>query len=383
MPEWAVSFELPLDVNDREVLDALKECEARLDAIREVPIQPTILRAFNTLNIARAVWGTTGLEGTQVSEEEVGRILDAGEHETVLLPNRQREEREVRNAAAVMEYVKTVIRGREDAPLTEEVILEIHRLTTDGVSYAHNVPGQYRNHAVHAGSYTPPRDPALVRSLMSDFIHWFNQGPPRMWHPILAALAAHFYVVSIHPFGDGNGRASRGVESFLLYRAGVNLFGFYSLSNFYYRRRDSYVGKLMESRFQAKSLVPFVKFALEGLVDEIRTLQAQMVGMMKRIAFRDYAREKLEGEPGLGPRRRERLLNLLQALSRLKIPLYAPQEPETIDALVFGQYRKLSRKTMQRDIGLLVAHDLLTVEDGRIDANIGLMDKFTAKNLDI
>lgn len=383
MPEWEVSFDLPLDVNDRAILDALKECEARLDAIREVPIQPAILRAFNTLNIARAVRGTTGLEGTQVSEEEVGRILDSGEDETVLLPNRQREEREVRNAAAVMEYVKTVLQARPDASLTEDVIREIHWLTTDGIPYGQNVPGQYRNHAVHAGSYTPPRDPAVVRSLMTDFVEWFNEGPPGAWHPILAALAAHFYVVSIHPFGDGNGRASRGVESFLLYRAGVNLFGFYSLSSFYYRRRDAYVDKLMESRFRSRSLMPFVKFALDGLVDEIRTIQAQMVEMMKRIAFRDYARERLEREPGLGPRRRERLLNLLQALSQLKIPLYAPREPETIDALVFGQYRKLSRKTLRRDIDLLAKHEFLVLAGGKIDANIDLMDKFTAKNLDI
>ena len=383
MPEWEVSFDLPLDVNDRTIRDALKECEARLDAIRGVPIQPAILGAFNTLNIARAVRGTTGLEGTQVSEEEVGRILDSDRDETVLPPNRQREEREVRNAAAVMEYVKTVLHGRPDAPLTEDLIREIHRLTTDGIPYGQNVPGQYRNHAVHAGSYTPPRDSAVIRSLMADFIKWFNEGPPKEWHPTLAALAAHFYVVSIHPFGDGNGRAARGVESFLLYRAGVNLFGFYSLSNFYYRRRDAYVGKFMESRFQSSSLTPFVRFALDGLVDEIRTVQAQMVEMMKRIAFRDYARETLEREPRLGPRRRERLLHLLQALSQLKIPLYARQEPETIDARVFGQYRKLSRKTLQRDIGLLDKHGLLTLEDGKIDANIDVMDKFTARNLDL
>ena len=383
MPEWEVSFGLPLDVNDRAILDAVMECEARLDAIREIPIQPAILRAFNTLNIARAVQGTTGLEGTQVSEEEVGRILDSDKGETVLPPNRQREEREVRNAADVMEYVKKAIQKRPDAPLTEDVIREIHRLTTEGISYGHNVPGQYRTHAVHAGSYTPPRDSAVVRSLMADFIKWFNEGPPKAWHPILAALVAHFYVVSIHPFGDGNGRASRGVESFLLYRAGVNLFGFYSLSNFYYRQRDAYVAKLMESRFEARSLTPFVRFALDGLVDEIRTIQAQMVEIMKRIAFRDYARETLEREPGLGPRRRERLLHLLQALSRFKIPLYAPREPETVDALVFGQYRKLSLKTLQRDLTLLGKHGFLTVEDGKIDANIDLMDKFTAKSLDI
>ena len=45
---------------------------------------------------------------------------------------------------------------------------------------------------------------------------WFAEGKPRTWDPAVRAIAAHFYVISIHPFGDGNGRTSRAVESFLL-----------------------------------------------------------------------------------------------------------------------------------------------------------------------
>lgn len=383
MPEWNVTFDLPLDIDDRKIMGAVKECEARIDAIRDIPIQPPILQAFDTLNIARAVRGTTGLEGTEISEEEVGRILDSGQEAQVLPSNRQREEREVRNAAAVMRYVKHIVQEDPNASLTENLIREIHRLTTEGISYENNVPGQYRNHAVHVGSYTPPRDAERVRCLVAEFVDWFNTGMPRSWHPILAALAAHFYVASIHPFGDGNGRTSRGVESFLLFKAGVNVFGFYSLANFYYRRRDAYVARLMESRFNARSLMPFVTFALEGLVDEVRTVQEQMVSMMKRIAFRDYARETLEKEPGLGPKRRERLIHLLQALSRLKLPLYAEQEPQTLERAVFDQYRNFSHKTLQRDLILLAKHHFLVQNDGKIDANIAIMDKFTARNLDV
>ena len=55
---------------------------------------------------------------------------------------------------------------------------------------------------------------------MAGFFSWFNTGPPNAWDPVLRAIVAHFYVVSIHPFGQRTYRESRG---FLLYKAGSHL----------------------------------------------------------------------------------------------------------------------------------------------------------------
>ena len=77
---------------------------------------------------------------------------------------------------------------------------------------------------------------------MTEFVEWFNSGVAASWDPVVRAVVAHFYLASIHPFGDGNGRTSRAVESFLLYGAGVNARGFFSLANYFYRNRQEYVG---------------------------------------------------------------------------------------------------------------------------------------------
>jgi Fic family protein len=84
---------------------------------------------------------------------------------------------------------------------------------------------------------------------MAEFFKWFNSGSAAHWNPVIRAIVAHFYVISIHPFGDGNGRTSRAVESYLLYQAGVNARGYYSLANYYYRNRPEYVSMLDHVRF--------------------------------------------------------------------------------------------------------------------------------------
>ena len=106
----------------------------------------------------RAVRGTTGIEGADLTEEEVGRILEEPHDKPVLPESRAREEQEARNAEAVMRFVANTTDEDERRPLTEEVIREVHRLTTAGIDYPNNEPGVYRSHAVQAGSHVPPRD---------------------------------------------------------------------------------------------------------------------------------------------------------------------------------------------------------------------------------
>ena len=119
---------------------------------------------------------------------------------------------------------------------------------------------------------------------MREFIRWFNTGAPTRWHPIIRAIVAHFYVVSNHPFGDGNGRTSRGVEGYLLYRAGINARGFYSLSSFYYENRPAYIYSMNRIQIQMnEDLTQLVLFALSGLDEELRAVYEEVIAEMHII----------------------------------------------------------------------------------------------------
>ena len=107
------------------------------------------------------------------------------------------------------------------APLSADVLFSWHKLLMSGRSELEMIGG-YRTHAepmliVSGGTREPiihfEAPPSKhVKTLMKDYIQWFNESSPNGKKPLLAlerAAIAHIYFESIHPFEDGNGRIGR------------------------------------------------------------------------------------------------------------------------------------------------------------------------------
>jgi Fic family protein len=138
MPQWAVDFDYRLDVSDHQLVSNVARVEALAKVIHGIPLPPTVQQRIDSLNIIRAVRGTTGIEGTEVSETEVERIIAASPSQRVLPDQRGRAEQEVRNAENVMRYVARILRQDPGRPVTEALIKELHSLTTQGIDYPIN-----------------------------------------------------------------------------------------------------------------------------------------------------------------------------------------------------------------------------------------------------
>ena len=373
MPSWDVHFNVRVRTGDPEVLRLAARVEALASVIRGIPIPPHVQERLDSLNIIRAVRGTTGIEGTEFSEEEVAEILSSPPGS--LDEASGREEQEVRNSEALMLDVAERLRRSPREPLTEELIHSFHATLTRDIDYEHNEPGRYRTYRVTVGRYVPPETGDAVRRLMSEFIEWFNTGPPARWNPVVRAIVAHFYVVSIHPFGDGNGRTSRAVESYLLYQAGVNARGFYSLANYYYQYRSEYVRHLRLVQFRSTDdLTPFIVFALRGLVAELEAVHLEVLAEVRIISFRDFARETLSSRGKLGARG-ERALNLLIEMGAEPISL---SELRGRRHPLSRLYAGMSNRTLTRDVRFLEQQGLVEVAGDSLRANLGIMDSFTA-----
>lgn len=376
MPAWDVNFDCRLNIEDHEIVSSVERVNAMAEVIRGIPLPPAVQRHIDRLNILRAVRGTTGIEGTELSETEVEGIISAPPEAHVLSQARQRAEQEAKNANEVMIFVADTLQRDPNYPVTESLVRTIHRLTTQAIDYPANEPGVYRNHPVHAGTYVPPRTGDEVRSLMAEFLEWLNHGPPQGWAAPLRAIAAHFYLVSIHPFGDGNGRTARGLESFLLYQGGINARGFYSLANYYYQNRAEYEAMLDEVRFRTNgNITPFVKFALRGLVTEQEAVHQEILAQVTVIAFRDFAREALTVDGKIGTRPGERMFHFLLQLAG---------ESVSVTQLRRGghplaeRYHGVTAKTLSRDLNYLKGRQLIRIEDGVVRANIEVMGRFMA-----
>lgn len=111
-----------------------------------------------------------------------------------------------------------------DAPLYPEIVKDIHRVMTRGISdfEVHNASGQYRTYNVQIANRLCP-DPKQLNMLMHE--RWFprverelakHDGTPA--HALQIAMAAHHAFEYIHPFIDGNGRSGRLMLNHLLKR---------------------------------------------------------------------------------------------------------------------------------------------------------------------
>ena len=372
MPSWPINFDLRVQ-NNTDLIEKLAVIRATASTIRGVPLTPQTQDRLHSMNIVRAVAGTTGIEGVTLTEQEVDAVL-SGE-DMMLPPSRQREEQEVVNANELFLRVEQLLTANPQAALTEQRLREFHTILTSGIDYRNNTPGRYRTHTVTAGDYVAP--PAEdVPKLMTQFIMWLNEGSGARMNPIVRAIVAHFLLVSIHPFGDGNGRLSRGVESFLLYRAGINVRGFYSLANFYYQDRQAYIDALTAVRFHSDpDVTPFVRFALTGLEQELEWVHHKVIDETRMIAFHDYAGEQITKGGGLGRPTGRRQLNFIRMLRAEQVT--AADIRSGRHALA-GLYRRVGNRTFSRDINALRNLGLIVYENGVVRANIEVIDQYTA-----
>uniref|UniRef100_A0A2C9K1D5 protein adenylyltransferase n=1 Tax=Biomphalaria glabrata TaxID=6526 RepID=A0A2C9K1D5_BIOGL len=101
--------------------------------------------------------------------------------------------------------------------LTLQDILDIHTRVLGYVDPTE--AGRFRTSQVYVGDFTPPAAREL-KSHMSQLVEWLNSEEALALHPIEFAALAHYRLVAIHPFYDGNGRTSRLLMNLILMQAG-------------------------------------------------------------------------------------------------------------------------------------------------------------------
>ena len=105
----------------------------------------------------------------------------------------------------------------KDEPLTEELLLTIHRLMTEKTLDNSEDAGRFRtNDKVVVADmsdgdviYTPPSH-LEIPEFVDTLCDFFNNGNPDIFiHPIIRGIIVHFMLAFMHPFVDGNGRTAR------------------------------------------------------------------------------------------------------------------------------------------------------------------------------
>lgn len=79
--------------------------------------------------------------------------------------------------------------------------------------------GEFRRTQVYVGGHMPP-SPTEIPPRMVELEHWLNSEEAANMHALQYAAVAHYKLVHIHPFADGNGRTSRLLMNAILMQAG-------------------------------------------------------------------------------------------------------------------------------------------------------------------
>jgi len=126
------------------------------------------------------------------------------------------------------------------------------------------VSGRVDKPTIHFGA--PPRQ--HLDAELQRFTLWFNQ-PPIELDPLLRAAIAHLWLITLHPFDDGNGRVTRAVTDRALAQAEHNSIRFYSLSAAIMARRKEYYEQLEQAQKGDLNITDWLQWFLSVLDDAI------------------------------------------------------------------------------------------------------------------
>lgn len=224
---------------------------------------------------------TTHIEGTQLTFEESKKIL-AGKQ---ILHANKHDVKEVLNYKDAFHFVSKYLKTKSD--IKESMIKAIHKELVKGVRGGSAKPGKYRdvqNYVVNARTrqiiYTPP-SPKQVPMLMKDFVEWINQESEI--HPVLKSGIIQFQFVHIHPFIDGNGRTSRLLSTFHLYKSGYDFKRLFSISEYYDKDRPHFYRAIQSVRENNMDMTGWLSYFVKGFLFQMN----EVIEVGKKVIFKD------------------------------------------------------------------------------------------------
>ncbi|WP_271910230.1 Fic family protein [Vreelandella alkaliphila] len=190
----------------------------------------------------------------------------------------------------------------------------------------------------------PPR--GQLEAELDDFMTWFNQ-PPQGLDGLVRAGITHLWLITLHPFDDGNGRVTRAVTDRVLAQAERQSVRFYSLSAAIMARRNAYYGHLESAQKGSLDITPWLLWFLDTLKEALEQalLRIDRV-LMKATFWQRHATTVLN----------ERQIKVLNRL----LDTAGEEFEQGINARKYQALAKVSKATATRDLAELLEKGCLS-----------------------
>lgn len=191
-----------------ELLNSIAEKKKQLDAMR--PVSRAVFLSLQKSYDVDLTYTSNAIEGNTLTLRETAELIEHG----ITVGGKP-----LRDHLEAVDHYNAVLWMRElaakDTPVDEATVRELHRRIV--FRSQPEIGGVYSTFPRRiAGSPVVFPNPAKIPQLMKAFGEWLEAAPPEPG----ASFDAHFRLVAIHPFSDGNGRTARLLMNLMLIRGG-------------------------------------------------------------------------------------------------------------------------------------------------------------------
>jgi len=336
---------------NNDILANIGLIEAAREVIENAPLVPLYEARFVKDAILRTVHHGTHLEGNDLTLNEVKKTIEG---EAIVA--RERDIQEVINYRNVLAHIEKLKKQySEKKKYSENLLKQIHELTCQRILDKEEL-GRYRqSQVILKNSFTGEitfRPPAAleVPFLMEDFFEWLNSSESLKIHPILRAGIAHYYLVAVHPFVEGNGRVARAFATLILFIENYDIKKFFSLEEYFDKDATAYFQALIDVSKQnqeiaERDLTPWLTYFSQAMAVELTRIKEKI----KRLSTDLKIKNKIGAQIPLN----ERQIKLMEYLQE-KGAITTPEARKILPAY--------SDDTLVRDFNYLIKKGILRKE---------------------
>lgn len=217
------------------------------------------------------------LEGATTSRRAALELLRSGR------PPKDRSERMIMNNYRALEFIRDSV----DTRLTPALVLQLHRIVTEGTLHDPTAagrlqtPGEVRVAVYDAADgslvHTPPPAEQLPERL--EALCAFANGAAEtqgFMHPVVRAILVHFWLAYDHPFEDGNGRTARALFYWSMRKSGYWLTEYLSISRILRQAPAQYSEAFLLTETDEGDTTYFLIYQLKVIERAVRELHAYL-----------------------------------------------------------------------------------------------------------
>ncbi len=317
--------------------------EAAKEVIENAPLVPAWEARFREDALVRTVHHGTHIEGNELSFTEAERLLAGAK-----IVGRERDIQEVLNYRNVLKFIESY----EKPEIGEETLKHVHELTVHRLLDDEAI-GAYRKTQVvvknsQTGEVTFRPPPAVeVPFLIASFLQWLNLSGDDEMHVVLKAGIAHYEIVRIHPFLDGNGRVARAAATLVLFKAGYDIKRFFSLEEHYDREPVSYYEALQSVGKLDGNLSGWLEYFTQGLAIELTRIKDKIKSLSTDLKIK----KSLGGQPLALSERQIKVVEFVQENGFLQNKSFFELFPMISEDTVLRELKDLIKKGILKKEG--------------------------------